>query len=109
MGSEMCIRDSSSTLTLASGSFTTEAAGERITITQIPLEDSSPSETSHPNINQMLCLAVVDYVKAMKAESQGDLTSKEYYIREFYSKLGDNEGNKRKMAMSFPAGPYAVR
>ena len=100
---------SSSTLTLASGSFTTEAAGERITITQIPLEDSSPSETSHPNVNQMLYLAVVDYVKAMKAESQGDLTSKEYYIREFYSKLGDNEGNKRKMAMSFPAGPYAVR
>ena len=97
------------TLTITGDTFTLEAAGERITITQIPLEDSSPSETSHPNVNQMLCLAVVDYVKAMKAESQGDLTSKEYYIREFYSKLGDNEGNKRKMAMSFPAGPYAVR
>tara|TARA_R100000458_G_C8244573_1_gene222820 strand:+ start:599 stop:1318 length:720 start_codon:yes stop_codon:yes gene_type:complete len=96
-------------LDVVAGSFTTEAVGERITITQIPVEDSSPSETSHPNVNQMLCLAVVDYVKAMKAESQGDLTSKEYYIREFYSKLGDNEGNKRKMAMSFPAGPYAVR
>ena len=100
---------SSTQLLVAAGSFTTEAVGERITITQIPVEDSSPSETSHPNVNQMLCLAVVDYVKAMKAESEGDLTSKEYYIREFYSKLGDNEGNKRKMAMSFPAGPYAVR
>ena len=52
---------------------------------------------------------MVDYVKAMKAESIGDLTTKEYYIREFYSKLGDNESNKRKMAISFPAGVYAVR
>ena len=65
---------SSTQLLVAAGSFTTEAVGERITITQIPVEDSSPSETSHPNVNQMLCLAVVDYVKAMKAESEGDLT-----------------------------------
>ena len=86
-----------------------ETAGERITITQIPVEDSSPSETSHPNVNQMLCLAVVDYVKAMKAESQGDLSSKEYYIREFYSKLGDNESNKRNISVSFPTGPFAVK
>ena len=96
-------------VSVATGTFTAEAVGERITITQIPVEDSSPSETSHPNVNQFLSLAVVDYVKAMKAESIGDLTTKEYYIREFYSKLGDNESNKRKMAISFPAGVYAVR
>jgi len=103
-------RDSSSAYIVLNENISdNETAGERISITQIPVEDSSPSETSHPNVNQMLCLAVVDYVKAMKAESEGDLTSKEYYIREFYSKLGDNEGNKRKMAMSFPSGPYAVR
>tara|TARA_R110002110_G_scaffold214087_1_gene427706 strand:- start:344 stop:1057 length:714 start_codon:yes stop_codon:yes gene_type:complete len=94
-----------------SSGITTEAAGERITVTQIPKEIASASvdETSHPNVNQGLCLAVVDYVKAMKAESQGDLTTKEYYIKEFYSKLGDNESNKRKMAMSFPSAPYAIR
>ena len=100
------------TLTLVSGqTFTTEAAGERITITQIPLEVASASvdETSHANLNQMLSLAIVDYVKAMKAESMGDLATKEYHIREFYSRLGDNETNKRKMSISFPVGPFAVR
>ena len=98
-------------LTLASGTFTTEDVGERVTITQIPLEVASASvdETSHANINQMLSLAIVDYVKAMKAESMGDLATKEYHIREFYSKLGDNETNKRKMSISFPTGPFAVR
>ena len=96
-------------VSVATGTFTAEAVGERITITQIPVEDSSPSETSHPNVNQFLSLAVVDYVKAMKAESIGDLTTKEYYIREFYSKLGDNESNKRNISMTFPSGPFAVR
>ena len=99
----------SSTLTLASGSFTTESASERITITQLPVEDSSPSETSHPNLNNMLCLAIVDYVKAMLAESARDFQTKEYFMKEFYSKLGDNESNKRNITMSFPAGPFAIR
>lgn len=98
-------------MVISGSTLTDESAGERITVTQIPKEvaSASVSETSHPNVNQSLSLAVVDYVKAMKAESIGDLTTKEYYIREFYSKLGDNESNKRKMAISFPAGVYAVR
>ena len=96
------------TLTIT-GTFTTEAAGERVTITQIPLEDSSPSETSHPNLNRMLSLACVDYLKAMMADRRGDIQLKEYYIKEFYGKLGDNESNKRKISMSFPIGPFAVR
>ena len=98
-------------MVVSGSTVTDEAAGERITVTQIPKEvvSESVSETSHPNVNQGLCLAVVDYVKAMKAEAEGDLTTKEYYIKEFYSKLGDNEGNKRKISMSFPSAPYAVR
>ena len=35
------------TLTVATGTFTAETAGERITITQIPKEVASPDETSH--------------------------------------------------------------
>ena len=50
----------SNTLTDSSTTFTTESAGERITITQIPKEVTSPDETSHINLNKMLSLAVVD-------------------------------------------------
>ena len=96
---------------VVSESITDESAGERITVTQIPKEVASASvdETSHANLNKMLSLAIVDYVKAMKAESMGDLATKEYHIREFYSRLGDNETNKRKMSITFPTGPFAVR
>mgnify|MGYP003145372041 CR=1 FL=1 len=97
------------TLTFPSSTFTAETAGERITITQIPLEDDSPDATSHINLNKMLSLAVVDYLKAMTFEMDGDIERKEYYIKEFYGKLGDNESNKRKISMSFPIGPFAVR
>ena len=97
------------TLTFPSSTFTAETAGERITITQIPLEDDSPDATSHINLNKMLSLAVVDYLKAMTFEMAGDIERKEYYMKEFYGKLGDNESNKRKISMSFPIGPFAVR
>ena len=97
------------TLTFPSSTFTAETAGERITITQIPLEDDSPDATSHINLNKMLSLAVVDYLKAMTFEMDGDIERKEYYIKEFYGKLGDNESNKRKISMSFPTGPFAIR
>ena len=97
------------TLTVATGTFTAETAGERITITQISKEVTSPTETAHINLNKMLSLAVVDYVKAMKADRNGELDKKEYYMKEFYSKLGDNESNIRKISMSFPSSPFAVR
>jgi hypothetical protein len=96
------------TLTIT-GTFTTEAAGERVTITQIPLEDSSPDATSHVNLNRMLSLAVVDYLKAMTFESARDIERKEYYMKEFFGKLGDNESNKRNISVSFPTGPFAIR
>ena len=92
-----------------SSGITSEAVGERVTITQIPAEDTDPDETSHINLNKMLSLAVVDYLKAMVAEQGGQMDLKEYYMKELYSKLGDNESNKRKISMSFPAGVYAVR
>ena len=101
---------SSGTLTFSSGTFaSSESAGERITVTQIPSQDKTPDETSHPNLNRMLSLALVDYLKAMEADKRGDIERKEYYMKEFYGKLGDNESNKRKISMSFPIGPFAVR
>ena len=97
------------TLTIDSGSTTLETAGERITITQIPKEDTSPSATSHINLNKMLSLAVVDYLKAMSFEMAGDIERKEYYMKEFFGKLGDNESNKRNISVTFPSGPFAIR
>ena len=94
---------------VGTGNFTDEAAGERVTITQIPVEDSSPDETSHANLNRMLSLACVDYLKAMIADKRGDIQVKEYYMREFWKKVGDNESNKRKVSMTYPVSPYAVR
>ena len=96
------------TLTIT-GTFTTEAAGESVTIYQIPLEATSPSETSHINLNKMLSLACVDYLKAMLSDLTGDIQKKEYYMKEFWKKIGDNDSNKRKIVMSFPMGTYAVR
>jgi hypothetical protein len=52
---------------------------------------------------------VVDYIKAMLADLGGDIKKKEYYMREFWKKAGDNESNKRKTSMSFPSNPYAIR
>ena len=97
------------TLTVATGTFTAETAGERITITQMPKEVTSPDTTSYINLNKMLCLAVVDYVKAMMSEERGEIDKKEYYIKEFYSKLADNESNKRIISSAFPVSPFAVR
>jgi hypothetical protein len=101
---------SAGTLTFGSGTFaSSESAGERITVTQIPKEDKTPDATNHINLNRMLSLAVVDYLKAMTFESAGDIERKEYYMKEFFGKLGDNESNKRNISVSFPSGPFAVR
>ena len=94
---------------VTSESLTTESSGQRITITQIPKEVASPDSTSSINLNKMLCLAVVDYVKAMIHEERGEIDKKEYYIKEFYSKLADNESNKRIVSSAFPISPFAVR
>ena len=98
-----------SRIDIGDGTITSESAGQRITITQIPKEVSSPNSTSSINVNKMLCLAVVDYVKAMIHEERGEIDKKEYYIKEFYSKLADNESNKRIISSAFPISPFAVR
>ena len=98
-----------SNMIVSGSTLTDENTGERVSITQIPKEDSSPSATSHINLNKMLCLAIIDYCKAMLAEKNGEIDKKEYFMKEFYSKLGDNESNKRNISVSFPTGPFAVK
>ena len=70
---------------------------------------TSPDEADHVNLSRMLSLAVVDYIKAMLADLGGDIEKKEYYMREFWKKVGDDQSNKRKISISFPVGIFAVR
>ena len=70
---------------------------------------ASPDEADHVNLSRMLSLAVVDYIKAMLADLGGDIEKKEYYMREFWKKVGDDQSNKRKISISFPIGAFAVR
>lgn len=70
---------------------------------------SSPTESTHINLNRMLSLAVVDYVRAMMAERMGNLERKEYYLREFHKKVADNESNRNKMYIANTIKTYAVK
>ena len=70
---------------------------------------SNPGESTHINLNRMLSLAVVDYVRAMMAERRGDLQAKEYYLREFHKKVADNESNRNKMYIANPIKTFAVK
>lgn len=70
---------------------------------------SSPTESTHINLNRMLSLAVVDYVRAMMAERMGDLEKKEYYLREFHKKVADNESNRNKMYIANTIKTYAIK
>ena len=101
----------SNTLTDSTTPFTAETAGESITVYQIPkaVTTTSADETSHVNLNRMLSLAVVDYIQSKVAEVSGNLSLKDYYMRDFWKKVGDNESNKRKISMSFSMSPYAIR
>ena len=94
---------------IGTGNLTDEAAGESVTIYQIPKEDTTPDETNHVNLNKMLSLAIVDYIKSQLAEASGSIDLKEYYMKEFWKKVGDNESNKRKISMTFPISPFGVR
>ena len=90
-------------------SLVSESAGQRITINQIPKEDTSPSSSSHINLNKMLSLAVVEYCKAMMADRNGQIDKKEYFMKEFYGKLADNESNKRIISVASPISAFAVK
>tara|TARA_R100000808_G_C2150759_1_gene159588 strand:+ start:3092 stop:3799 length:708 start_codon:yes stop_codon:yes gene_type:complete len=102
---------SAGTLTVATGTFTAETASESITIYQVPkaVIDANVSESTHLNLNRLLSLATVDYVKAQMALEKGDAQMKEYYMREFYKKIADDQSNKRRISISFPIGNFAVR
>jgi|TARA_B100000073_G_scaffold336062_1_gene330395 hypothetical protein len=72
-------------------------------------DNNSPDESTHVNLNRTLSLAVVCYVKAQLAERAGNIDLKEYYMREFYKKVADNESNKNKVFMAKPMSAYAVK
>ena len=72
-------------------------------------EDATPDETSHVNLNRMKSLAIIDYLKAMKADMAGDIELKEYYIKEFWTRLANDQSNKEHVSMVFPSGAYALR
>lgn len=72
-------------------------------------EATSPTESSHVNLNRMLTLAVIDYVKAEMSERNGDVGAKQYFMREFFNKLADNESNKNKAFVAQAVSPYAVK
>ena len=40
---------------------------------------------------------------------EGEIEKKEYYMREFWKKVGDDQSNKRRVSISFPVGAFAVR
>jgi len=69
----------------------------------------SPTESTHINLNRMLSLAVVDYVKAQMAERRGDFQQKEYFMKQFYSKVADNESNKNKVYIANTIKTFAVK
>ena len=72
-------------------------------------EVTSPKESSHVNLNRMLSLACVDYIRAMMAERDGNLKTKEYFIRQFYKKLADNESNQKNVFVSTTNPVMSVR
>ena len=79
-------------------------AGENPTL----VEEESPTESSHLNLNRMLSLSVIEYVKAQLAERAGNLDAKEYFMRQFYNKLSDNNSNKSKVYISSAVSPFAL-
>ena len=79
------------------------------TLTEETYALSTLDEESHVNLTRMLSLAVVDYLKAQLEDNKGDVQKKEYYMKEFWKKVGDNESNKRRVSMTFPASPFAIK
>ncbi len=72
-------------------------------------EQTSPTEATHVNLNRMLSMALVCYVKASLAEKMGDIKTKEYYMREFHKKVADNESNKNKVFIAGTIGTFAIK
>jgi hypothetical protein len=45
----------------------------------------------------------------MIAERNGEIDKKEYFMKEFYGKLADNESNKRIISVASPISAFAVK
>ena len=95
-----------SNMIVSGSTLTDENTGESITIYQIPKEVTSPSESTHVNLNRMLCLAVVCYVMAQLTD---DPRKEDYYMKLFWRKVGDNESNKKLVSTVMASTPYAIR
>jgi len=95
---------------VGTGNLTNEAAGARVTISQIPVETTTPSVESgdHVNCTRMVALAIVDYIKSQVAESTGNVELKEYYMKEFWGKIADNKSNRSISGIIVPKPTYAV-
>ena len=66
-------------------------------------------DSAHINLSRLMTLAVIDYVKSQLAEAAGQIDAKEYYMREFWKKIGDDQSNKRSFMINFPLSPFAVK
>ena len=95
-----------SNMIVSGSTLTDENVGESITIYQIPKEVASPSESTHVNLNRMLCLAVVCYVMAQLTD---DPRKEDYYMKLFWRKVGDNESNKKLVSTVMASTPYAIK
>jgi len=95
-----------SNMIVSGSTLTDENTGESITIYQIPKEVTSPSESTHVNLNRMLCLAVVCYVMAQLTD---DPKKEDYYMKLFWRKVGDNESTKKLVSTVMASTPYAIR
>ena len=98
-----------SNMIVSGSTLTDENVGESITIYQIPKTGATADESAHVNLNRMLSLAVVDYMKAQQKELEGDIQGKEYYIKQFWKKVADDQSNKRNISMTFSLPVYSVR
>jgi len=85
------------------------AEDPEITANSSLTEVTSPSESSYLNLNRVLSLAIVCFVKAQLAERMGEIKLKEYYMKEFYKKVADNESNKNKMFIASPISTFAIK
>jgi len=70
---------------------------------------TSIDENSHVNLSRRLSLAIIDFLRAMISEKMGQVEMKEYYMVQFYKKVGDSDSNKRKIRFSFVQSPFGVR
>ena len=82
--------------------------------------DATPNEDSYVNLSRQLSLAVIDYVRARLAEHAAGhaidptirsslLSVKEYYMKEFWRKAGNDASNKVKIHITQSNSAFGLR